>query len=87
MFVGLLAISSPLPVIASVLPLAGDVIGAGVALVMFLLALALTVGTIAITWIAVRPLLGIGLLILAALVVAGGGWLLYKRRQGRLLRA
>lgn len=85
MFVGLLAVSAPLPVIASVLPLAGDLIGAGVALVMFLIALALTIGTIAITWIVIRPLLGIGLLILAGLAVAGGVWLLLKRRQKRLL--
>jgi hypothetical protein len=87
MFVGLLAISSPLPVIASILPLAGDLIGAGVALVMFLLALALSIGTIAITWIAVRPLLGIVLLILAGVTVAAGVWLLHLRRQRRLLGA
>ena len=60
---------NPLKVLADVVPFLGSVVGMGTGIVAALLALALTSVTIAITWIAVRPLLGIILLI-----VAGGAF-------------
>jgi hypothetical protein len=57
----------PLSVLASVLPFVGDLIGAGTGIVAILLSGFLSLVTIAIAWIAFRPVLGI------ALLAAGGG--------------
>jgi hypothetical protein len=65
MFVGLNMIFKLLSVMADVLPILGDIVGAGTAIISFLLAAILSLTTIAIAWIVYRPLLGIGLIIVA----------------------
>jgi uncharacterized membrane protein YqjE len=59
-------------------PLFGSLLGVGVGLFAFLVSAVLALITIAISWITVRPILGITLLVLA-----GGAafWLIKKSRQ------
>jgi hypothetical protein len=61
----------PLRIVAGVIGILGDLVGAGVGIVAFLAAAALSAATIAIAWIVYRPLLGIGLLALAAAATIG----------------
>ena len=65
MFAGLNMIFKLLSVIADVLPILGSIVGAGTAIISFLLAAILSLITIAIAWIVYRPLLGILLLAVA----------------------
>jgi hypothetical protein len=65
LFIGLSLILKPLSVVLDVLPFLGNVAEAGIGLVAFILALALTLITVAIAWLYYRPLLAV-LLILAA---------------------
>ena len=70
-FIGLLLLATPLTVLADVLPFLGSIVGGGVFFFALVLAVPLTLVTIAVAWIVVRPLLGIGLLVVAALIVFG----------------
>ena len=65
MFLGLSLFFKPLSVLADVVPFIGSLVGAGVGIICFLLALVLSSLTIAIAWVVVRPLVGIPLLIVA----------------------
>ncbi len=65
MLLGLNLIFKPLSVIADVLPLLGYIVGAGTGIISFLLALVLSLITIAIAWIVYRPFLGIVLIAVA----------------------
>ena len=66
MFVGITLIFRPLVVVADVVPFIGGLIGGGVALFAGLVSLSLTLLTIALGWVAYRPLVGIPLFILSA---------------------
>jgi hypothetical protein len=78
MALGLVMIFNPLKVIADVLPIAGSIVGAGTGAVAFLLAGALSSLTIAIAWLAFRPLIGVPLL-----VVTVGFLVLLRQRFGQ----
>lgn len=65
MFLGLVLVLRPISVFASVVPLFGRMVGAGTALLAALLAAALSLATMALAWVAYRPLLGGGLLLAA----------------------
>lgn len=65
MWIGLSMMLKPLSVLAAVLPFLGDLIAMGTGLFAFLLSLPFTMVTIAIAWIAYRPLLA-GILIVVA---------------------
>jgi len=65
MFIGFQLIMGVLPVLGSVVPLIGSIVGAGVGLVSFFLTLAVSSVTIAIAWIAYRPIVGITLIAIA----------------------
>lgn len=69
MFIGFGMIFKPLSVLGDVVPFIGNVIGAGTGLVSLLLALGGTFLTIAIAWLAVRPLFGGTLIVVAAALV------------------
>jgi hypothetical protein len=69
MFIGFALIFKPLSVLADVVPFLGGIVGAGTGLVAFLLAAAGTALTIAIAWLAVRPLLGGALLAVAVVAI------------------
>lgn len=84
MFLGLFLVFRPISVFADVIPLFGTILGAGIGLFAFLGAAILSIVTIAIAWVVVRPLLGVGLL-----VVAGAGlfWLVRVGRGKKAARA
>ena len=63
MFIGLVLLFRPLAVLADVLPFLGSIVGAGAALVSFMVAAAFSLATIAVAWIAYRPLIGGALLV------------------------
>lgn len=69
MYVGLSCVLRPLSVLMDVIPFLGDLIGAGISLISFLIAFPCTLVTIAVAWIYYRPLLGIGLLVVAAALI------------------
>lgn len=54
----------PLVAIADVIPILGDIMGAGIMIVAIGMALPLTLITIAIAWVSYRPMIGIPLLVL-----------------------
>ena len=68
-FIALLLLGSPLGVLADVLPFLGTLVSGGIFFFALVFAIPLTLVTIALSWVAVRPLLGVGLLVAAALVV------------------
>jgi hypothetical protein len=69
MWFGFLLLSKPLSVVADVVPLFGSLVGFLTGGVSFLLASGISVVVIAISWITFRPVLGIGLLVVAAAVL------------------
>lgn len=77
--IGFGLILNPLRVLADVLPPLGALIGAGTGLVAVLLAVLVGGVTIALAWLAVRPLIGLAALVVSGLAVAG---LVMSRRRG-----
>jgi hypothetical protein len=71
MFIGLFLIFNPLAVVADVVPIFGSFLRAGVAAFVCLVAASLSLVTISVAWLTYRPLLGIALLVLAAVSVWG----------------
>ncbi len=69
MWIGFALIFKPLSTIADVIPFIGSIVGAGGGLVALLLSMVVTCITIAVAWLAVRPLLGCTLLVLAGVVL------------------
>lgn len=59
----------PLSVVADVVPFIGNIIGAGTGFVGFLIAAILSLITISVAWLVYRPVLGIGLLVVAGLLM------------------
>jgi hypothetical protein len=84
MFIGLFLVFRPIAVFADVLPFFGTMLGAGIGLFAFLGAAVLTILTIAVAWVFVRPVLGITLLIVAG---AGVFWLVKVGRAKKAERA
>ena len=80
MWFGLMLVLNPFKILADFIPFFGSLVGAGLMLVTLVLALPLSLLTIAVAWFAYRPLLSIGLLALAAVLVAGLSVLIWKRR-------
>lgn len=81
MFIGLMLITDPLEVLADRVPALGNIVGSLTMTLSFLLALVLSLITIAVAWLFYRPLLGICLLLSA-------GFLLYELiRRNKLKRA
>ena len=69
MGIGLSLVLGPLSVLADVLPFLGNLIGKGAKFIAFLLALPFTFLTIGVAWLAYRPVLGISLLVAAAVLI------------------
>ena len=67
MYIGMGMVFRPLSVLADVIPFLGTIVGKGTSFVAFIIAAICSLVTIAIAWIAYRPILAISLL-----VVAGG---------------
>jgi hypothetical protein len=71
MFLGFAMFFGPLSTFMAVVPLLGSIARGAAGLAAFVLAIPLTLVVIAISWIVFRPLLGIGLLVLAAALLYG----------------
>ena len=71
MGVGIYLVFNPLVVFADVVPFLGNILGAGIFIVAALVSLVLSLITIAIAWVFARPLVGIGILVVAGLLFAG----------------
>ena len=69
MFIGLSMVFRPLSVLADVIPFLGTIVGKGTGFVAFIIAAICSLVTIAIAWIAYRPILGISLLVVAGVCV------------------
>lgn len=69
---------APLGVLGDVVPFIGSIVRMGTGLIAGVLGVALSLIVIAVSWIAFRPLLGIGLLVVAAAIVGG---VIYLRRK------
>ena len=67
MFFGFRMVFELLPVLASVIPFFGHVLGAGVSLVCGVLTIMVSFITIAVAWFTYRPLIGISLILIAVL--------------------
>ena len=74
MFIGAAMLLGPLGVLADVIPIIGNLVGAGTTFVAFLLAGIGSCVTIALAWVWYRPVLGISLLLIAT----AAGFLLAK---------
>lgn len=78
MFLGLSLLLYPVRVLADVVPIAGRLVGAGLGFVAFLLAAAFSSLTVAVSWVAVRPEVGIPLLVGVGGLVA---WLVLRMKR------
>jgi hypothetical protein len=81
MFLGLTLMFRPIRVFGDVIPIVGTLLGAGLAIFAGAVAAALSLITIAVSWLAYRPLVGIALLLLAGGAVAGLTYLAAQRRK------
>jgi hypothetical protein len=68
-FLGLRLLFGPIEMLAAVLPFLQSIVGFSAGVVAFLLALPITLVTIAIAWLYVRPAIGIGLVLLSVFTV------------------
>jgi hypothetical protein len=80
MLFGFILTAGPLRALSMVLPFLGGLVGAGIFVASFLMAVPLTLVVIAIAWFAHRPAIGIGLLVVAALLF---GAAIYRHRHRR----
>lgn len=80
LLIGFGMLFKPLSVLADVIPIFGTIVGVGTGIVSFFLAMTVGLITIAIGWLAYRPLLGISLLVGATAVLAALLWLLFRHK-------
>jgi len=83
MLIGLLCLSAPLSTLFAVIPFLGSLVGGGAFLLALTFSIPLTLITIAVAWIAHRPLIGGGLLAAAVLLF----FLLRMLHPKRVVRA
>lgn len=81
MLIGLQLIVNPLSVFASVIPFLGSLVNFGFGFLTLVVALPLTIGTIAIAWLAYRPLIGIPLLLVAGACIFFAARLLPRKKK------
>ena len=68
MFLGFSMILKPLSVLADVIPILGDIVGAGAGIVALLCTTSIAPVVIAIGWLWYRPIVGIGILVVGGIV-------------------
>ncbi|MCP4626807.1 MAG: hypothetical protein GY850_25355 [bacterium] len=78
MLVGVAMILAPLSVAADVIPFLGSIVGAGTGILSFLIATPFAFLTVAVAWLRYRPVIGISLLVLSA-IIAGFIFVMSKR--------
>lgn len=74
-FFGVMLVLRPLVTVADVVPFIGSIVGAGSFLAALVISLPLAAITIALGWIAYRPLVAIGVLVAGFLLFGGFGWI------------
>ncbi|NUM42359.1 MAG: hypothetical protein HUU45_12100 [Leptospiraceae bacterium] len=79
MAIGISMIFKPLQTMGDVLPILGDLLGLGINIFSGIVAFVISFITIAIAWFFYRPLLSIGLIVVAAAIVVGFKY--YKKTQ------
>lgn len=79
--IGFALILGPLAALANVIPFLASIIGGGIALIALGLGLPLSLTVIALAWLTVRPLWGLGMLALAIGLYLGAGYL--RRGAGK----
>ena len=81
MFVAVGMFLQPIRALASVIPLLGQIVGWGLALVAFFVSGGLTVMVVGLAWLYYRPIVGLLILLLGAIVIVGVVMLLQMRRS------
>lgn len=81
MWGGLFMILNPIKVLGDVVPLIGSLLGAGIALVTGIVSLVLGFVAMALAWVFFRPLIGIGLLVMAGAFFFGGFKIIKEKLQ------
>ncbi len=79
MFAGFAMFFGPIATLASVLPFLGTIVRGATSFFAFVLTIPVALVTIALAWLAFRPLIGGGILVLAAVL----GYLLWRWHHGR----
>jgi len=80
MWIGFMLVMKPLTLLLAFIPFVEEILSAGTAFVALMISLPLTLITIAVSWLAVRPLMGGGLIVLGI----GVAWLLRQRGKARV---
>jgi hypothetical protein len=83
MYLGLVLFLRPIRVLADVLPIVGRIVGGGIGIVSFVIAFCLTVITICISWLTVRPLVAVPMLVAIGFIF----YTLRKRKNNAALAA
>jgi len=83
MLFGLWLFAGPVAALAYILPFLGGLVEAGAFLLAFVIALPATLVIIAVAWLAHRPLIGGGLLVVGAIVLIGGIVMHHRRRPAK----
>lgn len=68
-YIGFTMIFKPLVAVGNIIPFVGNIVGAGVGFVSFLLSFAITTTTIAIAWLTFRPLIAVPMIVAAVAAV------------------
>ncbi len=71
LFFGLMMVLKPISTLGDLIPFVGDLLGAGIGIISFLVALAVWTAVVAVAWLTARPLLAIGLIVVAAGAIVG----------------
>jgi len=80
MMFGFAAVMGPVRVLADVIPLLGDIVGAGVALLALMLTCILAPVIIAVGWFFYRPVVALAVLAGGAALAGGAYWLARRRK-------
>jgi hypothetical protein len=80
MFIGMLLMMRPLTALAGMVPILGRVVGFAAFAIALLVSLALSLATIAVSWVFARPIIGIPLLAVSLALAIGAIVFLIRRR-------
>ncbi len=82
MAMGIGMVFKPISTLGDVIPVVGSILGMGTGILAFIIALVLSLVTIAIAWIAYRPLLGI-ILLVVGIGAFVGVWFIAKQKKAK----
>lgn len=83
MWMGLTMVLRPISMMGAVVPIIGNIMGAGIGLACFVVTLPLSIGTIALAWLYFRPVIGAAVLLAGAFFFFGG----VRMLKGKLARS